>query len=337
KCGVSPFHQLNSIAQQRSFAHLLNPGRILGHYQIIRLVSKSSTALYQAKCQQSGIDVALKVLVFEPETTNQEQLGRFLREAAAIQNLSHPHLVPILEVGQDQNYYFFAMKWLDGLPFSKYIELNPANPNSLKLFLQILEAVEFVHQQGILHRDLKPGNIFVSEEGTHAYLIDFGLARISSKSSAFTTEGVSLGTPHFMSPEQAQGVMADVDQQSDIYSLGAILYQILTGVPPFLGDSPLEVFVKVLQEIPKTPRRRNSRIPVNLEKICLKAMSRQKSHRYRSVKEFRETLEHYLSQLKAPEYALRQTPISWSSLLIFTLFLIFFVLLLLWENPLSIF
>lgn len=336
KCGVVPFRPLNLIAQERSFSHLLNPGTRLGSYQILRLVAKSSTTLYQARCVNTGKEVALKVLSIDPSTPS-EQIERFLREIDAIRKLSHPHLVPLLDSGQDQNHYFFAMQWLEGIPFSKYLELHPAHPNSLTLFLQILKAVEFVHQQGILHRDLKPANIFVSYEGTHAYLTDFGLARISSKSSTLTTEGVSLGTPHFMSPEQAQGVMSEVDQQSDIYSLGAILYQILTGVPPFLGESPLEVFVKVLQENPKSPRHRNSRVPPELEKICLKAMSRQKGNRYASVQNLRETLEQYLHHLQSPEYALVRPPIQWKSLLWFT-FIVFLILLLLFiQNPFSLF
>jgi serine/threonine protein kinase len=299
-------------------------GTLWGGYVIEALISRSSAFLYRAWDQERGERVALKVLPIDPEVS-QEQVDRFKRESLAVQRLEHPHIVPIRSFGQEGAYVFMAMEWIEGISFLEFLEQEPLHPQCLPLFMQILETVAFVHERGILHRDLKPQNILVTGGAEKAYLLDFGLARWRGSDIKETTkEGISMGTPHFMSPEQARGEMKDLDERSDIYSLGAILYQILTGFPPFLGKTPLDILVKVITERPKTPRERNPRIPPKIEMICLKAMSPLKHQRYSSALLFLGELEHYQNTVKKPTEALRSKSQYWlNHPWIFLLFLLF--------------
>ena len=227
--------------------------------------------------------VAIK-MILRGDFASDAERQRFQAEAEAAAKLDHPHIVPIYEIGQFEGRAFFCMKLIQGQSLAERLERGPMPAGrAAQLLSQITSAIEYAHQQGILHRDLKPSNILLDDEG-NAYVADFGLAKQQEGSAAtLTRTGAILGTPSYMAPEQATGQRGKLSQSTDVYALGAILYHMLTGRPPFLGSSPVETVMMVLEQDPVPPRILNRLANRQLEMVCLRCLQKPTDLRYRSA------------------------------------------------------
>lgn len=248
--------------------------------------------------QQTKLDrpVALKVL-HSGFASGESGIQRLRIEAEATAKLDHPNIVPIYEFGQHEGHPYLAMQLIEGESLAEYIasaETKLNERDAALLMAKIARAVHHAHERGVLHRDLKPGNILLDENG-EPHLIDFGLAKCLEQDSGLTQTGAFLGTPAYASPEQAAGQNKSITTASDVYSLGAILYALLTGRPPFDGQSVAETIEKVKHTDPPRPRSVRPGIPANLEIICLKCLAKEPAQRYVSALELAEELGRFLA------------------------------------------
>jgi serine/threonine protein kinase len=261
----------------------------LGKYKIITEVGQGDfAAVYKAVDTTLDRTVALKVLA--PHLLwDYAFVQRFQREARVAANLDHPNILTVYEVGQIEGVYFIAMQFLEGRTLSQILEAEGPLPVSRvrAIIEQVASALDYAHARGFVHRDIKPSNVIVAEDG-RATLTDFGLVK-AGEGTKLSTTGVVFGTPEYMSPEQAQG--EKVDGRSDIYSLGIMLFEMLTGQVPFEADTPLEVSVKHLTAALPLPRAVNPDIPELVERVILKAMAKAPEDRYRRVSEMAEALK----------------------------------------------
>ncbi len=265
-----------------------------GSYELLEEIGRGGMGVVY-KARQHGLDriVAVK-MILAGYLASAEHVRRFHDEARAAAQLRHPHIVHIHEVGQCHGQHYFAMEYIDGISLAERIargrvELNTA----VRLVEQVARAVQHLHDHGIVHRDLKPSNILLDAEG-RPYVTDFGLAKFLVSDSKATATGVIAGTPSYMSPEQAAGQNAQLGPQSDVYSLGAILYELLTGQPPHRRETALDTLLQVLGSDPAPPRQLNRRIPRELEWICLKCLARSPADRYPSAAELASDLDRFL-------------------------------------------
>jgi tetratricopeptide (TPR) repeat protein len=237
--------------------------------------------------------VALKV-VKSGSFASEAELIRFQTEAEAVAQLDHPHIVPIYEVGQCGGQHFFSMKLVHGTSLDRRLEEFACNPQaSACLVASVARAVHHAHQRGILHRDLKPANILVDENG-EPHVTDFGLAKRLNASQDATQSGLLLGTPSYMSPEQASGSRGGISTSTDVYGLGTILYALLAGRAPFAGTTLVDTLEQVRSQSPERPTLLNSRVPRDLEIICLKCLEKEPQRRYQSSLALAEDLERWL-------------------------------------------
>jgi len=270
--------------------------------------------VFRARQKDLGRIVALK-MIQRGALASAADVARFRAEAAAAAHLEHPQIVPVYEVGQCDSLPYFSMKYVAGTTLAKRLADGPLPPReTAELLLPVCRAIAYAHQQGIIHRDLKPSNILIDSDGL-ALVGDFGLAkqipidgeardpsrpdfargRESKSIEALTRTGAILGTPSFMSPEQAAGSRGTVGPHSDIYSLGAILYQCLTGRPPFQAASALDVVLMVLEQDPVLPRVLNPKANADLEMIALKCLQKPADLRYASAAALADDLAAYLA------------------------------------------
>src|SRR6185295_17375140 len=274
------------------------PGtRAVGPYELLGEIGRGSVSVvYKARHRQTGAEVALKVLK-DSETANPGYLKRFQQEASAASRLSHPGIVSVLDSGERDGSYYIAMSIVEGVTLDRAMATNRLTLRQfVEVLQQVAEAVHHAHQHGIVHRDLKPANIILDAAG-RPHVSDFGLAKMDHLEKAATTGGGSkIGTPWYMSPEQVMGDVAGTDARSDIYALGVLLYDALTGRVPFPGNSVVQVYLGILNGSPTPPTQVNHRTPRELEAICLRALSRDKDLRQRSALEFAEELRRNFLQ-----------------------------------------
>ncbi len=267
----------------------LPEGPRLGPYELIELLGRGGMgAVYKAWHPGLRTHCALKVLLAGADAS-EEDVHRFRREAHALARLHHPGIVAVYDVGEEDGRTFLAMEFVPGRTLAGVLaegrEQGMEPRAAVGLLRQMAEALEAAHQAGVLHRDLKPANVLIDAAG-RAKLMDFGLAKLEEgEGSVATRTGELIGTPAYMSPEHVERGMTEVDPQSDVYQLGAILYEMLTGRCPYEGSSVTEVMLRVAQQEPVAPRRLRPALDRDAETICLKAMAREKSRRYRSARE----------------------------------------------------
>ena len=257
-------------------------GRLLdGRYQIQQLIGLGGMAnVYKAYDKKQEIFVAIKILRDE-YVDNEDFLRRFKNESKAIAALSHDNIVDIFDMSFSDEFYWIAMEYIDGITLKEYIEQQGVlnYREAIHFVLQILLALQHAHNKGIIHRDIKPQNIMLLRDGT-IKIMDFGIARFSRNETKTLTDR-AIGSVHYISPEQAKGEI--IDQTTDIYSVGVILFEMLTGSLPFDADSAVSVAIKQIEAQAIRPRQINSQIPKALEQIIIKAMMKNKSDRYQSA------------------------------------------------------
>lgn len=301
---------LDSFASQPSapaFAPtIVNPGRSVGSqtsavgigqfgkYDLLGEIGRGGMGVvYKARQRDLNRLVAIK-MILASELASADEVSRFQAEARAAARLRHRNIVGIFEVGEELGRHFFAMDFVEGQNLAEVIAHRPLPAEqAARWMVSIARAVEHLHSQGLIHRDLKPSNILIDSEG-EPMVTDFGLAKVFGSDGGATRTGTILGTPSYMSPEQAAGRNALVTVRSDVYSLGAILYEMLSGRPPFREDNPLDTLVQVLEGEPTLLRNLVKVIPPELELICFKCLDKDPARRYASAGELADDLSRFL-------------------------------------------
>jgi tRNA A-37 threonylcarbamoyl transferase component Bud32/HEAT repeat protein len=266
----------------------------LGRYQIINEIARGGMGVvYRARDPKLGRVVALKVLL-AGEGAGRETIARFIREARSAAGLKHPGIVQVHDFGETGGQHYFTMDYVEGRPLDRVAEAGELPPRrALEVILSVARALEFAHERGIIHRDLKPANILVTADGTPV-LTDFGLAKEVGDTGLSMT-GTIFGTPAYMSPEQAQGRSAEIDGRSDVYSLGSVLYELLTGMQPFSGETIYDVITQVITVDPPPPAVVNRELDADLSTICLKALEKEPFRRYQTIGEMADDIQSHLS------------------------------------------
>jgi serine/threonine protein kinase len=238
--------------------------------------------------------VALK-MILAGSYAGEQALARFRTEAEAVARLQHPNIVQIYEVGEQEGLHFFSLEFVEGGSLAHKLAGTPQPPSEAARLVEILaRAVHYAHQRGILHRDLKPSNVLLAADGTPK-ITDFGLAKQLDQDAGQTQSGAIMGTPRYMAPEQAGGKSKAVGPAADVYALGAILYELLTGRPPFKAASAMDTLLQVMQEEPAAPRRLQPDVPRALETICLKCLQKEPTRRYDSAEALADDLHRFLT------------------------------------------
>ncbi len=289
-----------------SFASFLGTGHKLGKFEIIAELARGSKALiYLVRDTQLGREVALKV--FNP-LLPQSDLNRIQVEAQAAASLDHRNVVTVYEVGEYNGFQTISMQFIAGGDLQQKMNSYIGDPLKIANLLEsVARGVEHAHSRGILHRDIKPANILLDQRG-RPHVADFGLARFIDQDRGATGSQSAVGTPIYMSPEQAQGAKEEIGAPTDVYSLGVILYELLTGDVPIKGRTNIEVIHRVVNEEPQSPSRLNPSVPRDLETICLKCLEKKPSLRYSSALELAEDLNRF--QNRKPIHAKRATPLD---------------------------
>ena len=271
----------------------------VGDYEVLEEIARGGMGVVY-KARQRGLNrlVALKMILSGQMATADER-ERFLREAELAANLDHPNIVPIIEVAEFQGCPYFSMKLIEGDSLAHQIKAMKRSGarhdphTAAHVMATIARAVHFAHEHGFLHCDLKPSNILMDREG-RPHVTDFGLAKRTSEDSAVSVSGAILGTPSYMAPEQASGSRKGLSPATDVYGLGAIFYELLTGGPPLRADTVMETVIAVLERDPIPPRELRPEIPKELETICLKCLEKSPQDRYASAVDLADELDRYL-------------------------------------------
>ncbi len=294
-------------------------GKTLGQYHIVETLGHGGMATV-FKARQPALDryVAVKVLLPHQADTP-EFRERFTREAKAIAQLNHPNILPVIDYGQDGDLIYIVMKYVAGGTLAERLKRPIDLATTTRLIGQIASALDHAHQRGIIHRDVKPSNVLL-DENEWVQLADFGLAKLLEGDQVLTGSGLSIGTPAYLSPEQGQG--ETIDRHADIYSLGVMLYEMVTGRLPFTAETPMGVIIKHIYEPPLPPRTLNPAIPEALEAVVLKSLAKPVEERYHSAGELARALQQAIAVAPAialsqvvgidshatPQFSLQQTP-----------------------------
>jgi len=270
---------------------------VLGHYRIIREIARSNDVVYEAVDTRINRRVAIKELLMPPGATDavrQDRIARFQREARAAGSLTHPNIVTIFETEEENGRYFIVMEYLEGDNLRQKMDREGALPpeEAVRIATQVLDGLAHAHSKGVIHRDIKPENIHLLPTGL-VKITDFGIARLKYEPN-LTMDGQIFGTPSYMSPEQVQG--GAIDEHSDLFSVGVILYEMLAGYKPFQGDSVITITYNIVHTEPPSPPS----IPAPLEWVIRRALRKNPAERFHSALEMKQALENALAQMKSP-------------------------------------
>jgi serine/threonine protein kinase len=267
-------------------------GKTLGKYKLVEEIGRGGMAvIYKAYQESLDRHVAIKVLLMERASSDFAE--RFNREARAVARLSHPNILPIYDFGHEGDLSYIVMKYAPAGTLKGRMGKSMAPEEAVRFVSQIAAALDHAHERGVLHRDVKPGNVLLDEEDW-VLLGDFGLAKLMAADVQLTASGVGVGTPAYMSPEQVQGL--EVDARTDVYSLGTVLYEMVTGDVPFKADTPMAVALKHLTDPLPSPRSVKPGLPLEVEQIIVKAMAKDREDRYQSAGEMARTLLQALDE-----------------------------------------
>jgi predicted Ser/Thr protein kinase len=265
-----------------------------GDYELLQELGRGGMGVvFRAEQISLHREVAVK-MILRGQLATQADLDRFRSEAEAAARLDHAGIVPVYEVGEAEGRPYFSMKYIDGQTLAERLALGPLPPReAARILVEVARAIHFAHEHGVLHRDLKPSNILLDRQG-RAHVTDFGLAKQISDAVSLTRTGAVLGTPAYMAPEQAAGARGQVGRPSDVYSLGVILYHMLTGRPPFQAASPVDMVLMVLEQDPVPPRLLNPKADRDLEMIALRCLQKPMDLRYPTAAALADDLDAYL-------------------------------------------
>ncbi len=274
-----------------------------GDYELIDEIARGGMGVvYRARQVSLNRIVAVK-MILSGQLAGEAEVKRFRVEAEAAANLQHPHIVAIHEIGEHEGRHYFSMDFIEGKNLAEHAHAQPLGVRETALLVkQLADAVHYAHQRGTLHRDLKPQNVLIDAQG-QPHITDFGLAKrwdaaepaSAASASDLTHTGAIMGSPSYMAPEQAAARPGEIGPATDVYSLGAILYQLLTGQPPHRGGTALETIQLVIGAEPSAPRRLRAEIPPDLETICLKCLEKRPERRYATARQLAEELERFLN------------------------------------------
>jgi serine/threonine-protein kinase len=290
KTGLASLDSENGEAFEPTVARMLKD---FGDYELLEETGRGGQGVvYRARQKSLNRIVALKVIGLAHWAT-QAHVKRFRMEAEAAAHLDDPRIVPIYEIGERDGACYYSMKFIEGGQLDKIIGSEPMpGRKAAELTSKLAHTLHYAHQHGVLHRDVKPGNILIDAKG-EPHLTDFGLARLVETESTVTRTLEVLGTPSYMAPEQAAG-NTQITSATDVYGLGAVLYQLLTGHPPFVGGTTYETVRMVLETHPRQPRLYNPKVDRDLETICLKCLEKEPARRYASAEAVAEEIERFL-------------------------------------------
>jgi CHASE2 domain-containing sensor protein len=276
------------VSRERSFSPV---GSVLSGYHVLEEVGRGGMGVVYRACQLSlNRVVALKMILAGPYAGPEER-ARFQREAEAVARLQHPNIVQVHEVGEHDGRAFMALEFVSGGSLAQRLRQGPLPvPDAVALVVTLARAVEHAHRRGVLHRDLKPANVLLLEDGTPK-ITDFGLARVMDAETTTTGTGVVVGTPGYMAPEQALGRSREIGPATDVYALGAILYQLLTGRVPFQADTIVETLDLVRFAAPQPPRELRPEVPPAVEAVCLRCLAKEPAQRYASADALAQALQ----------------------------------------------
>jgi tRNA A-37 threonylcarbamoyl transferase component Bud32 len=284
-----------TVTFQSAARPLLTPNlRYFGDYELLEEIARGGMGVvFKARQVSLNRIVAVK-MILSGQLATAADVQRFRAEAEAAANLQHPNIVAIHEVCQHQDQYYFSMDFVHGQNLAQYARDHPLSPvRTAELIKLVAEAIHYAHQRGTVHRDLKPHNVLIDATG-QPRITDFGLAKQVEKESHLTHTGTVMGSPSYMPPEQAAGKNDLVGPPSDVYSIGAMLYYLLTGQAPFMAETPLATLRKVMEEEPVAPSKLRPETPPDLETICLKCLEKRQERRYFSARELAEELGRFL-------------------------------------------
>ena len=266
-----------------------------GDFELVEEIGRGGMGVvYRARQQSLGREVALKLILLD-HLASETDRARFYAEARAAAKLEHPHIVPVYDLGDVQGRPYISMKLIEGSTLSSQLQNGHMDGKSAaKLLIPLCQAVQYAHENSVLHRDVKPSNIMINHEG-QAFLTDFGLAKDLRETPTLTRTGAVVGTPAYMPPEQASGQKPTLDPTSDVYSLGAVLYHMITGQPPFVGRTGLETVLMVMEQDPPSPRSLTRGLDRDLEMIILRCLQKPPDLRYASASALEQDLNAYLN------------------------------------------
>ncbi|MHB8897808.1 MAG: serine/threonine-protein kinase [Thermoguttaceae bacterium] len=267
----------------------------LGDYKILDEIARGGMGVVYKAHQISLNRIVAVKMILSGQLADEAEIARFRIEAEAAANLQHPNIVGIHEVGQQAGQHYFSMEYVAGQSLAQLVRNGPLPPKQAARYVQqVAEAIDYAHGHGVTHRDIKPSNVLIDEKDM-ARVTDFGLAKRMHSDQRLTATNQIVGTALYMAPEQVLGSRAHIGPASDVYSIGALFYELLTGQPPFHGSNTLETLVQVREHLPKLPRQLNPHTPRELEMICLKCLEKDPNNRYRSARDLADDLKRFLN------------------------------------------